>query len=426
MDVQGARLQETDSTLQGRVELAISEIEDRFMDQKYGIILDYAGRDGKKDIPTPADCRESRPNGMGWWTPIENGAFFNGIYLDGLCNGWKITRRPEYKEQARKISQGLVLLASVGSQPGFIARGVSSDGKSHYVYGSDDQTGPWFYGLWRYVTSGIPDNEEINKLILLMEKTAIALETTDWKLPSDNPSFGFRGEMKEKSVRNSSRLLFIYKALHNLTKNARWQTGYYKLLNEVPKGDSISRIERCAQGIPYQTQNPAKGNKSEYEFWITAVSQASLKALVEMEKDTAVRKRLQQGLRMTGERAALHLGNYKSFDNKHTLQFNANWRTLNNSWKPQRQMASTVTVAREQVKPWSKMSPARLYEDKFVREPLFAAWIVALTGDTELIKKYEPVLKDILLHYDWKKLYMSRFFVAIPLYYEIRSVDNSF
>ena len=46
-----------------------------------GIMLDFTDRDGAVVIPTPEECAEAKPNAMGWWTPIENGGFFNGLYL---------------------------------------------------------------------------------------------------------------------------------------------------------------------------------------------------------------------------------------------------------------------------------------------------------------------------------------------------------
>ncbi|MGA0559571.1 hypothetical protein ACO2Q8_23125 [Larkinella sp. VNQ87] len=410
----------TDQVLESQIEQARLEINRRFMNPQYGILYDYAGRDGTTFLPTPDECQTDKPNGLAWWAPIENGAFFNGIYLDGLINCWKISQKPADAQEARKVAGGLVRLATVGRVPGFIARGVAADGQSHHVAGSDDQTGPWFYGLWRYINSGIPDKAEKDKLIALMERVGTALEARNWQLPCDREGYGFRGNLTDKGCRISVRLLFIYRALYDVTRDKKWLDGYHHRLKEIPEGDSVNRLELCNQGIPYETENPEKGNKTENEFWITGISQANLKALVELETDPVLREKFRNGLNQSAEKAALHLSRYQHFDNAHALVFNENWRLLNAFWKPQPDIATALEVALQEVREWDKLSPARRYEDKWMREPLFACWVVLLSGNQALIEKHKPVLKNALLHYDWKRLYTSRFFVVIPAYYEAK------
>ncbi|MBN8823273.1 MULTISPECIES: hypothetical protein [unclassified Spirosoma] len=408
------------STLEQQIERAHQEINRRFISPKYGILYDYAGRDGTIFMPTAEECNTDKPNGLSWFSPIENGAFFNGIYIDGLCNRWKISRKREDALEARKIANGMVRLATIGHIPGFIARGVADDGQSHHVAGSDDQTGPWFYGMWRYIKSGIPDRAEQQKLIQLVEKVANALEKLDWKLPCDREDYGFRGNLTDKGCRISARLVFIYRALFDLTHDKKWLDGYHQRLNEIPEGDSLTRLELCAQGIPYETVSPEKGNITENEFWITGISQANLKALIELEQVPAIREKFRQGLNRTAEKAALHLSRYKQFDNQHTITFNENWRTLNELWKPQPDIATTLALALQQGREWAKLSPARVYEDKHMREPLWACWVVLLSGNKTLIDQYQADLMGALTHYDWKQLYTSRFFIVLPAYYEAK------
>jgi hypothetical protein len=409
-----------DSDVQNQVERALQEINRRFISPQHGILYDYAGRDGNNFLPTPDDCKTDKPNGLAWWSPIENGAFFNGIYLDGLCNRWKISRKEADAREARKVADGLVRLATVGNVPGFIARDIASDGKSHHVAGSDDQTGPWFYGMWRYVNSGIPDRAEKARLIRLMETVADALEQTNWQLPCDREGYGFRGNLTDKGCRISVRLVFIYRALYDVTQHKKWLDGYYRRLNEIPEGDSLSRLELCAQGIPYETTEPEKGNKTENEFWITGISQANLKALVQLEQDPNLREKFRKGLLISAEKAALHLSRHKNFDNAHALGFNEDWRLVTNLWKPQPNIATTLALALLQAKEWSNLSPARGYEDKHMREPLFAAWVVLLSGNKNLIDKHKSILQSTFMHYDWKRLYTSRFFVVVPAFYEAK------
>ena len=135
---------------------AEDEIFRRFFN-RWGYVLDYAGLNGEVDYPSAEDMRESRPNGMSWWSPVENGAFFTGLLLAGLS---RQERTPKTIERARAAAAGLMRLASVGKRRGFIARAVADDGVSHPVVGSDDQTIPWLYGLWCYTRSGNPSDDE--------------------------------------------------------------------------------------------------------------------------------------------------------------------------------------------------------------------------------------------------------------------------
>lgn len=57
------------------------QVWDRFVRTPHGHILDYVGDRGEIYYPTPEQCESAIPNGLGWWTPIENGAFFTGLYI---------------------------------------------------------------------------------------------------------------------------------------------------------------------------------------------------------------------------------------------------------------------------------------------------------------------------------------------------------
>ena len=58
------------------------QIMNRFADS-HGIITDYRGLKGEIVLPTPEECERNIPNAKGYWTPIENGGFFTGLYLLG-------------------------------------------------------------------------------------------------------------------------------------------------------------------------------------------------------------------------------------------------------------------------------------------------------------------------------------------------------
>src|ERR1700722_12648894 len=76
------------------IEQAHAEIWRRFIDA-HGVMVDFADLDGAVNLPTPEECLKGKPNALGWFQPIENGAMFNGLYLDGAVNRWRHTKAPE-------------------------------------------------------------------------------------------------------------------------------------------------------------------------------------------------------------------------------------------------------------------------------------------------------------------------------------------
>jgi hypothetical protein len=391
------------------------EIWRRFVDP-HGILLDFAGLEGEVIMPTPEDCKEGRINALGWWTPIENGAFFSGLYLDAMCNAWKLAGEEDKKNKARKLAQGLVLLATAGSSPGFVARGLAADGKSHYRIGSDDQTAPWFYGLWKYCKSGIPAEAEKAEIIALMRKVAQALQANGWLVPCDGMAEN-RGEFIGGTFRDASRLLFMLRAMHDLTGEARWLDEYHIRLLEKPEGSDKTRLEICECGMSIEIEGDAE---MAYAMWIIGGAQASLKALAQMEQNEEIRSGYRNGMRLNGYMALPLVCRYFDFDAGEAGKYDINWTVMNALWKPQGSVGEAVKLARLQIEIWEKsLMPARFHENRYMREPLFAAWIVALSDDRGLAERSKGALAKCLCHYDWSKLYTSLFFIAECAYYEM-------
>lgn len=160
----------------GAVESTHSALWSKFIGAD-GLIHDYVG-----DLPTPEECAVGKPNAIGWWSPIENGPMFTGSYLAAICQRARLSGSAADREQARRLAKGLLTCASVSDVPdvpGFIARGMGTDGKGHYPMGSQDPTHPWFYGLQAYATSGIPDAEERKIVVDKVKEVAESLEAAD-------------------------------------------------------------------------------------------------------------------------------------------------------------------------------------------------------------------------------------------------------
>lgn len=341
-----------------------------------GLLLDYCGLDGKVDLPESADFEQAKPNALAWWSPKENGPFFTGLYLDGAIRRWALTRAERDRDEARQLAAGLMRCASVGSVPGFIARGVGSDGRSHYALGSDDQTGPWFYGLWRYVRAGLCGDEERVAIVAKLREVAVALEANRWLLPADLVGQMRRGEVRGGlaafEYRTASRLLFISRTLHELTRDPHWLDLYRAQLGEKSKTGK-TRLQVVAEGMPGEVAEfPDRGRN---QLWIFVVSQAAVRELAELESDPATKAAYGTSLRVTAA-AALKTISDTVPAGLGATPYATDWRRLHERWAPQTTADEAVTVARRQLELWKNRG--RDLETTGLREPFCAAWLVAL------------------------------------------------
>lgn len=416
------------------VEQAHREFLSRFQDKRFGTTYDYAPPGGGAvDLPTPEDCRDKKPNALAWWCPIENGGFFGGLYLSALSDRYRRKPTEANAADARTVAGGLVRLAQVGSTPGFIARGISTDGKSHYPASSSDQTFPWFYGMTSYLTSGVVKGKERASLVALVEEVAEGLEKNEWRMPCDQAGFGYFGEWlaafsesrttltgAEPHFDSSARLLFVHLALYRLTKKPRWLALYRQRRDEQPSGSGESRLEICAAGVEYAAPGTPARYPHHPPVWTSASSQGALRGLLEMDPDAPAREAYRSGLRANAERAASFVGGYKRYDNQAKPAFRHDWRFLNDLWRPQDSIQEAVKVATAQVREWHKQSPRKVYESENVRDPLFSAWIVALCRDREILRRTRPEIEAALLHYSWETMHTAHFFMAACVYGSLR------
>ena len=404
------------SPLDKAVELAHQEIWKKFVDQ-YGIVHGYVG-----ETPTPEDCSIGRPNFIGWRSPISDGAFFTGLYLTAMCEKAQRSGNKTDREKAKKLANGLLRCASVSDVPGFIVRGVGTDGQCHYPVGSTDQTVPWFLGLYRYLKSGIPSETERQLVASKMEKVADALNMNDWKLPCDGIFKGqYRDDLKDKRFLEVPSYLFIIRAMYEITNNDIWNKRYQTALFEHPRGSieqpSVSdktRLEICAAGYRIDSLIFTGSNIDKNSLWIYVKNQASLAQLVLLEKDKTIRTFYQTGLAKNANNAMEVIEDYRDFNNNDTKKFgHANWREGYPIWLPQKTQADAENLLKKG--DTEKLGKRREYEKSFMTNPLAAATIIASSGDHANRENIERVI----CHYDFSKLNLSEFFFSEVAYYSL-------
>lgn len=385
------------------VETAHQELWRRFVD-KYDVILDYTALDGTYPRPTPEDCRDLKPSALSWGVPNEDGPMFNGLYLDALCNRWKATQEESVRVKARRIVGGLLRLASVSTVPGFIGRGLATDGKTTYPMGSNDQTSPWLYGIWRYLADGLADKEEAKKLTDKFTAIVRVLDGHGWRMPTAGPPSPYRGDFTKPTWEGAPRLLFVMKAMHLFTGDQKWQDRYVAAAQEKVGKGQRPRIEICRTGLVF---DPGQGARHS---WTGSAGVVCLRALWEMETDPTLKAAYAEGLRHSAELSAKSLPLIEKFDVDSTEVFNPDWRIMNEAWKPQHSEEDAVAVANAGLRIQHKASPRMHLEKDYMREPCFAAWVVTLCPDTELVNQHREAIEKVILHYKVDRLHLSQFF----------------
>ena len=376
------------------VERAHREIWRRFIDGN-GIMIDFAAMDGSVSLPTPEECHLGKPNALGWWSPIENGAMFNGLYMDAAVNRWRHTQAPEDAAKARKLMEGLLLLNSLSDVKGFVARGVSTDGRSHYPMGSNDQTLPWFLGLWRFLDSGLATEAERRRVVGQLVETAEEIVRLNWAMPAEAP-FGKRGSFLGFSFDSTPRMLFVCKALFVITGEEKWEALYQNALWERGGKEGRSRLEVCETGMVFEY--------AKYHTWTSCTCVGALRALWEMEKTPEIRAAFARGLQASADLALKSLPMAERFDNADASHFEMDWRVMNQDWKPQQTEKEAQELALSQLKGFLKVAPRRGKETEFVREPTAAAWVDTLAPEASILKSRAEAVERVLAHVDYEKV----------------------
>jgi hypothetical protein len=389
------------------VEQAHSELWRRIVDP-HGVIRDYVG-----ELPTPEDCTLGKPNAIGWWSPIENGPMFTGLYLTAACERARRSSDPADKEKAQRLSQGLLKCASVSDVPGFIARGMGTDGLCHYPLSSDDQTHPWFLGLHAYLKSDIPTTEERQKIVAKVKEVAEALDATGWQVPCEGAFKGeFRGGFRGHLFRDAARFLFLLRATYEITEEQVWLDRYHMALAERPHQADKTRIEICSEGYPRDRE--AIENIDDSQLWIYVGAQASLAKLVLMETDGSIQASYRTGMVCNAKHALPGVAAHASFDNNDTKVFgNADWRAVYTTWFQQPTQADAKRLSETGDR--RKRGQRKYYESRFMRNPLAGAAIVALLGNGAEREAIERAIG----HYDYTKLNMAELFFAECAFYAL-------
>lgn len=394
------------------VDRAHRELWRRFIDPTWHTFYDHAGFDGRVVLPTPEECLADKPNALSWDISVTDGAMFGGLSIEGAIHRWTITRKDDDRDKVRRIARGLMKLATCGQTKGFIARGLTADGSAHYALGSNDQTLPWLYGMWRYLQSEIPDEAERRRVTAEIIEVVEALRSRGWKVPGDRPPFDSFGSYGDFSWWGAPRLLFLLKMAADVSGDRQWEDLYQRTLAEKNRSGKPGRLETCAQGMVSALKT--------YHTWTACPGVVGLRGLWELERDPKLKAAYEEGLRASAAVAAESLPLALQFDNDDRQTFLLDWRAMNSLWHEQKSVQEARDLAIQQLDLLDSLSPRRGYEARLMREPLFAAWVITLCPDPAVLRRHAPAILEAIRHYRYDRLYTSQFFPAELAYYRLR------
>ena len=386
--------QDTDKLLELRER--IHEILEKRFFSGDNILYDYAGIHGEAVIPSAEECLANQPNAFAWNTPIENGGFFNGDLLTGLCDLYEKFPSEKLKSQMQRLFRGLCWLQDCSPVKGCILRGIASDGKSFYPASSDDQVIPFLLGLWRFSQSAASTQEEKADCRRRCFETVSALKNNRWIIPGARKGFE-RGNIAGKAKCNMGNILLAAMILDQ----------------EAPGGISeFDRILEERKDVVFAGYPDISANAcwySSHNYYILSMA---------ADACPAYREQIRNALRITAETASKWIGCWKQY--VPGLAFTPDWHPLNSLWHEQKNTKDAVDITGAAFwSLWSETCPAVMNERQSVMSAFAAAWIVLLSGDEAIIAKAEPDILEALDRVPFDGLYYSPFFFAENVIAEI-------
>ena len=363
-------------------------LENRFFSRE-NVLFDYVGPNGEVVIPTSEECLANKPNAFAWNTPIENGGFFNGDLLTGLCDLYEKFPSEKLQSQMQRLFRGLCQLQDSSPTKGCILRGIASDGKSFYPASSNDQVIPFLLGLWRFSQSEASTQDEKAECRRRCRETALALKNNHWIVPGARNGFE-RGNIAAKAPYDMCNILLAAMILDYT--DSEGTSEFDHILAE--------RSDIVFVGFP---DIPAG------HCWFSSHNYYILSMVADLYP--TYREQAKNSLRITAAAASKWIGCWKQY--VPGLAFTPDWHPLNSLWHEQYNSKDGDDVTGAQFWGlWTQICPAVMNERCSIMSSFAAAWIVLLSGNEEIITKSEPDILEALNSVPFDDLHYAPFFFA--------------
>lgn len=377
----------------------------RFIRKPYGHLLDYADRQGNTSIPTAEECRQSNPNPYGWWTPIENGGFFGGLYLEALLTEYARCPSDRLADEIDTLVSGLERLQDVARKEGFIARGVAQDGVSHYPVSSEDQVFPWVMGMYSYLKSPLcRDRADVRARLLRLLRAV-------WSRGGAVPCDGDYDCANDAAIdapdwRRCANVLFSAYVLADLSGDeADWRR-YEALCGGRPGQSGYTRCEIVSHGFAHDMVR----NTGLIQMWICVSFHLAMHKLAALDQKRGAL--YAAGCRMNGVTALQFAPDIEKYDNR-AGGFDLNWRVISPLRRPfEGDLKSAWDNACEECAVWQREAvPHRHMEHTVLGNALWGLWIALISMDSAVEAQARAGLSE-LDSVDWNTLTISYAFVA--------------
>lgn len=283
-----------DRVAQEKAEQIHTLLWERFIHPETNMLYDYIAPLSAKDrwahLPTPADIAAKIPNTTGWGTGMEDCCINGGAYLGCLTIAYDVSKNEKIKEQARRIYHGLRTLGTLGPRKGFVARGVTPDGKGFYSNSSVDQYTLYIYGLWAYVNSPIATEDEKKEIKTIIADVCARVEDDGFDILCADGKPGLVSDIGVIRSDRSSRLLALYQFGAALTGDEHIKAIYGEKLRE----NNYARLKDIATPSRVDIL-PWKAKQMVYGI---LQNQVSLLPLLYLEKDFGVKAAYLEAIRL--------------------------------------------------------------------------------------------------------------------------------
>lgn len=301
-----------DQDLQQKMERLHRHIRQNFIHPELNIIYDCMASPQEKDkwgfLPTVQEVHANKPDVCGWKTGMENCALSGGIYLAGMVYRYEVTGRPEHAADARRIYEGLRLLATVPKSKGFIARGLLPDGKTYYINSSVDQYTLYVFGIWTYYHSKIASEKEKAEIRSIMQDVCARIEQDGFTINTDKGTPALVCEIGVIRSDRSSRLLELYLVGYDITGDKRWLDIY----REKTAENNYARVKTVTD--PAHVNNPY--GTAQMAVFALLQNQVSLIPLLQLEPSIPLKAAYLEAVRTTAKVVSDRVMLFREYDPK--------------------------------------------------------------------------------------------------------------
>ncbi|HUT92587.1 MAG TPA: hypothetical protein VMY37_24050 [Thermoguttaceae bacterium] len=354
------------------------------------------GPRGIAALSSPEDVAKrqvrGKPMPYGYGSGIQDVPLENGQFLFALCDAYDATGDDDLAALARRVFQGMKLVATVSPEPGFVPRGPHPDGKSYYTDSSRDQTCAFVEAMWRYSASSLATADDRAFISDSLAKVARRMEKNDYVLMVEDGShmahvgWGW----KQHTVIGAATLLGHLAAVKDATGDPHW-------------GALYDRFGREKDAVRWHLLSVASANTWQPETLYSNQFFTSLAVLARTESDPARATLVGELMKTQAERALRS----NVFDLR-------DWRRLDwaGDWSDEETQAAlgpfglTLAANTTVIDLYEKFDP-RLFRAQSPREyrvnakllmgiPTVALHKALLSEDPALVREAGPYVKDMV------------------------------